>query len=388
MSVALYLSLREILHHRTRFLLIAMIVALITTLVLFIAALSEGLGSGNIEYIRKLNADLVVFQEDVDLTISASRLGRSKMNQIRRVDGVAAVGQIATSTSTIVPGDGREAVDVALIGVEPGAPGEPPAFRGRQLGRNRANEAIIDQRVVDRTELGVGDTLVLRSIQGTEEEFFHLAVVGVSDGRGFVLQPSVFVPYLTWDRVRPKAGRGDTNSGSDFISNVVAVRLQTPGDWQAMAARLEQQVSGIEAVDRKTAYEATPGYIEQKGTLDTQRYFTFFIGILVIGGFFQIQTLQKVAQIGMLKAIGASTWTIALAALSQIVLINALGVVIGAFGSLLLSLTFPPTLPIIFTGESALSAVAALLMIGPLGGLVSVWVLLRVEPLTALGLAQ
>ncbi len=388
MRVALFLSLREILHHRTRYLLIAMIVALITTLVLFIAALAEGLGSGNIEYIQKLDAELLVYQEDVDLTVSASRLGRSKMNQIRRVDGVAAVGQIATSTSTIVLDGGREPVDISLLGVEPGAPGEPPAYEGRQLGRSRANEAILDKRVVDRTGLKVGDTLTLKSIQGTEEEFFDLTVVGISDGRGFILQPSVFVPYLTWDRVRPKASSADNSSGSDFISNVVAVKLQNPQAWERMAALVEQQVSGVEAVDRKTAYEATPGYAEQKGTLDTQRYFTFFIGILVIGGFFQIQTLQKVAQIGMLKAIGASTWTIAVASLSQIVMINAFGVAIGALGSLLLSFTFPPTLPIIFTGDSVLSAVVALLLIGPLGGLVSVWVLLRVEPLTALGLAQ
>ncbi len=388
MSMAFYLAIKEILHHRTRYLLIAMIVALITTLVLFIAALSEGLGSGNIEYIDKLDAELVVYQADVDLTVSASRLGRSKMNQVRRVDGVAAVGQIATTTSSIVLGEGSEAVDVSLIGVEPGAPGEPPAFEGQPLGRNRANEAIIDQRTVDRTGLKVGDTLTLKSIQGTEEEFFDLTIVGISDGRGYFLQPSVFVPYLTWDRVRPKAGSGDTNGGSDFISNLVAVRLDNPAEWRVVADRLEQQVRGIEAVDRKTAYEATPGYSEQKGTLDTQRYFTFFIGILVIGGFFQIQTLQKVAQIGMLKAIGASTWTIAIASLSQIVMINAFGVAVGAVGSLLLSLTFPPTLPIIFTGDAVMSAVAALLMIGPLGGLVSVWVLLRVEPLTALGLAQ
>ena len=77
-----------------------------------------------------------------------------------------------------------------------------------------------------------------------------------------------------------------------------------------MGAVIEQEVGDIDVVDRKTAYEATPGYSAQQSTLDTQRYFSFFIGILVLGGFFQIQTLQKVAQIGMLKAVGTSTWTI------------------------------------------------------------------------------
>lgn len=53
---------------------------------------------------------------------------------------------------------------------------------------------------------------------------------------------------------------------------------------------------------------AIPGYAAQQSTLTTQQFFTFFIGVLVVGGFFQIQTLQKVA--GMLKAIGLSSWTV------------------------------------------------------------------------------
>lgn len=383
--MAFYLAFKEIMRSKGRYLLISGIVALITTLVLFIAALAEGLGAGNREYIQKLDAELLVYQSNVDLSIAASRLGRSKLAQIRRFEGVDAVGQIAASNTTIVLGNGREPVDVALLGVEPGQPGEPPVLQGRQLGRARAGEAIIDKRVVDLTGLGVGDMLTIKSIQGTEEKFFNLVVAGVTDGRGFGLQPTMIVPYLTWDRVRPQSG---AEINGEFVSNLIAVRLVDPARWQEMAALLESQVPDIQVTDRRTAYEATPGYTAQQSTLDTQRYFTFFIGILVVGGFFQIQTLQKVAQIGMLKAIGTSTWTIGMAAIAQIVLVNAVGVAVGVAGSLLLSLSFPPTLPIIFTGDAVASAVAALLIIGPMGGLVSVVLLLRVEPLTALGLAQ
>jgi putative ABC transport system permease protein len=385
--MAFYLAFKEMWHNRARYLLIGIIVALVTTLVLFIAALAEGLGSGNREYLEKLDAELIVYQANVDLSIASSRIGRSKLIQIRRVPGVAAVGQIATSNTTILLPDGQEPLDVSLLGVEPGASGEPPVVVGRQLGRNRANEAIIDKRIVDRTGLQVGDTLTIKSIQGTEETLFDLVVVGTSDSRGFSLQPTLIVPYLTWDKVRPR-GSGDSGNNEEFVSNLVAVKLVDPASWREVAAQLERLVPDIEAVDRKTAYESTPGYSAQQSTLDTQRYFTLFIGILVVGGFFQIQTLQKVAQIGMLKAIGTSTTTIALSAITQIVAINACGVAIGVIGSLLLSLSFPPTLPIVFTGNAVFSAIVSLLIIGPLGGMVSVWLLLKVEPLTALGLAQ
>ncbi len=131
--MAFFLSFKEIWHSKGRYLLIAMIVALITTLVLFIAALSEGLGSGNREYLEKLNGELVIFQENVDLSIGASRIGRSKLNTIRRVEGVQDAGQVANSSVSVIV-DGMDPIDVSFFGVEPGRPGEPPAFEGRGLG--------------------------------------------------------------------------------------------------------------------------------------------------------------------------------------------------------------------------------------------------------------
>lgn len=384
--LGIYLALKEIWHSKGRFLLISLIVALITTLVLFIAALAEGLGNGNREYIQKLNGELLVYQDNVDLSIPSSRIGRSTINALRRVAGVADVGQVFFADATLVFADGQDDLDISLLGVEPGHPGEPAAVEGQGLGRSRSNEVVIDGNVAARRGVAVGDVVRLKVTQGTDEEFYELSVVGVSDGRQYFLRPSLFVPYLTWDKIRPK---GETESSSgELVSNIAVVKLVNPGDEAVMAQQLMQEVSKIEAVDRVTAYEATPGYSAQQSTLDTQRYFTFFIGILVIGGFFQIQTLQKVAQIGMLKAVGASNFTIGLAALTQIVTVNALGVALGSIGSLLLGATFPPGIPIVFTGEAVAAAVGALMLIGPFGGLVSVWALLKVEPLTALGLAQ
>lgn len=90
----------------------------------------------------------------------------------------------------------------------------------------------------------------------------------------------------------------------------------------------------------------------------------------------------------MLKAIGAPNSTIALAALTQIVMVTILGVAIGTVFTLLLSLSFPPTIPIIFSPTAVATSVVLLLVIGPIGGLVSVRYALRVEPLTALGLSS
>lgn len=384
--MAFYLALKEVWRNKGRFLLIAAVVALITVLVLFIAALSEGLASANREYIEKLNGELLVFQSGTQLSTTASRIGRSRIAELRRVDGVEAVGQVGFTSVKLVPPNGGEEINISLIGVEPGQPGEPPVFEGQQLERARSNNVIVDEGVIARLGAKVGDTIRVKVTQGTSEEFFDLTVTGLTDRRQYFFQPAVFAPLVTWDRIRPDTGAGQSNS--ELVSNVAVVRLRDPANADAMKQIIEQQVSNVEVADRRTTWEALPGYAAQQSTLSTQQFFTFFIGVLVVGGFFQIQTLQKVAQIGMLKAIGLSNFTVGLTALVQIVTVNAIGVAIGAAGTLALIASFPVTVPISIAGSTALTSVIALLLIGPLGGVVSVIALLRIEPLRALGMAQ
>jgi putative ABC transport system permease protein len=240
----------------------------------------------------------------------------------------------------------------------------------------------------------VGDDFTIRVLQGTREEFYTLRVVGISTSQQYSIQPSVIVPLLTGDQIKPKAVVEDRRA-SDLSSNVVAVRLDMPTNPEearsfekTMAERLESQVKKIEAVDIRTAYENTPGYSAQQGTLNTQRYFALVIGVLVLGGFFQIQALQKVPQIGVLKAIGASNLTVAVASLIQITLVTLVGVFIGGLVVLALAVALPSGIPIIFTPQSVATALVSLILIGPIGGLLSIRYSLRVEPLTALGLTS
>lgn len=386
MSTAVFLALKEVWRNRARFLLFSLVVALITVLVLFVAALGEGLGSGNREYLERLNGELIIYQDTARLAIASSRIDCSTRTALRSVEGVRDVGGLGFSSVSVLRGGDADPLDVSLIGVEPGKPGEPPVLVGRGLERKSGDEAIIDRTVALVAKPQVGDTITIRSTLGSEDEFYELQVVGVTDSRKYGLRPSVFVPIITWDRIRPKPVA--TPAEEDPACNVVAVQLDDPAQIETSRRLLEARVDGIEAVDRKAAYENTPGYTAQQSTLSTQNSFALLIGVLVIGGFFQIQTLQKVPQIGMLKAIGTPNAIVALAALIQIVVVTLIGVAIGSLASLGLALAMPPDIPIVFEPRSGTIAVASILLMGPLGGLLSVRYSLRVEPLVALGLGS
>ncbi len=386
LSLSSYLALKEIWRNRGRFLLVSLVIALITLLVLFIAALGEGLGNGNREYISKLDGELLVYQAKSDLLIQASRLDTTRVEEVRAVAGVADAGMIGTSSATLILDGDAEQLKVALLGVEPGHVGEPAVVDGRQLGESTAEEVIIDRNTAIRTDLAVGDEVTLRVTQGTEDVFFTLKIVGISGGQQFSLQPSIFVPFETWDRVRPQSEAELNFTGA--TANVIAVRLVDAENSAAVRQSIVDQVENVQTATLTEAIQALPGYSAQQSTLNTQGGFTLFIGILVIGGFFQIQTLQKVSQIGVLKAIGTSNPIVATASVIQIMVITAIGVVIGALLTYSFSLFFPPTVPIVFNGTTSAIALVALLLIGPAGGLVSIRYAVRIEPLKALGLSS
>jgi len=380
-----FLAVKEVWRNRGRFLLVSLVIALITLLVLFIAALGEGLGNGNREYISKLDAQLIAFQSRSDFLISASRLERGRLASIRRVEGVQDAGILGTSSATLILPESVEPLKVGLLGVDPGHAGEPPVVEGRQLSTDLADEAILDRNTAIRSGLGMGDTLILRTTQGTRDEFYELRVVGISDGQQYALQPSVFAPFFTWDRIRPKS-EAEVNR-SDAVGNVIVIQLADAGQIDAVRQSITSQVKNIDLATLDQTIQNLPGYSAQQSTLNTQGAFTLFIGVLVIGGFFQIQILQKVAQIGVLKAIGASNQVVAVSAVLQIILVTIIGVAIGGLLTFGFSLTFPPTVPIVFNGTTSLIAIVALLLIGPIGGLVSIRYAVKIEPLKALGLS-
>ena len=382
--LSIFLAVKEVVRNRGRFLLVSLVIALITLLVLFIAALGEGLGNSNRQYLTNLDADLLVFSDKADFVIPSSRVDRTLSRTLRRVNGVENAGIIATSnTAILLPNN--EVLKVSLLGVEPGTPGAPKVVEGRNLQSELAAEVLIDKNVALRSDIKVGDLITIRSTQGTKDELYELKVIGMTQGNLYQFSPSIFVTFSNWDKMRTKS---DTELGRESTTvNVIAVKAVDPANLEAVKANIFTRVSNVAIADIPTAISNVPGYSAQQSTVQTQAIFTLLIGILVIGGFFQIQVLQKVPQIGVMKAIGASNGVVGLASVIQIMVVTAIGVAIGGGLAYIFSLTFPPTVPIIFNGQSSLIAIIALLLIGPLGGLVSIIYAVRIEPLKALRLS-
>ncbi|NNJ11589.1 ABC transporter permease [Chloroflexales bacterium ZM16-3] len=384
----LYLAIKEMARNKRRFTAVFLIVALITLLVLFTSALGDGLAMGASEYFDRMGSELIVFQQDVDYQLPASRLGRSRLSQIRRVPGVAAVGPVGVSTAAIIAinGDPAEGLDVALIGVEPGEPGAPTVFAGEPLNDSRAAHVVLDRHVVERLGIPLGATITLKVVQGMEEQHYDLRVLGFAEGRKVNYTPSIFVPLRRWERIRPQETPGG-NEGADLLFNVAAVKLEQSASPLVVANEIERTVSQVDVTDPVTAYRTTQGYNDMQSTISMQQSFMLLIVVLIVGSFFQIQTLQKVAQIGMLEAIGASSIMVITTLLIQIMITLIVGLSIGGAVMWLMAQVLPASIPIVFSGTKITITILSLFAAGPAAALVSARTILKIEPLRALGLS-
>jgi len=128
----------------------------------------------------------------------------------------------------------------------------------RARSQKHAQRTIVDRKHALRTGLKTGDKFYYQVNPGTKEEFYTLTVV-VSATAGSIssVLPSSCLPPGTNQTAARLDDKQVNSASANLTANVVAVQLENPGDWKAMARRLENQVSDVEAVDRQTAYQAS-----------------------------------------------------------------------------------------------------------------------------------
>jgi ABC-type oligopeptide transport system ATPase subunit len=199
--MAFFLSIIEIWHNKGRFFPFSLVIALITTLVLFVAPLTEGLTQANRQYLQKLNTDLLVFQQNTEFSFFTSQLDRLKLNSVNRVEGMQAVGPIDLSTATFVFPNEKNNMNVSIIGIEPERPNTPPVISSVNLTSDCGINIVMDQNVANRAHVQICETIRLKTTQDVKEEFYDLRLIGLTDERQYQFATALFLPYRTWDHV-------------------------------------------------------------------------------------------------------------------------------------------------------------------------------------------
>lgn len=355
----MFLALRELQHYRFRSLLLGSIVALIAFMVFMITGLTRGLAQDSAALLIQTPATHFVTTKDAKGVFTQSFLSPADVQRVQNVAGQNAT-PLAQSFASL--SNGTKQLSGVLLGVEPSSFMAPEVTGGQALSTSTTG-AVVD---VSFQEDGVtlGDTLTLKP--GGET----VRVIGFTEAARLNHQPVVFVTLERWQALHPRT-RG----------NVSAVALKTDD----AAAKPIGTLAGLGLQTRAQALQVLPGYKEEQGSLTMIQVFLVVVAAFVMAVFFYVLTLQKTPQFGLLKAIGASTRTLAGSLVTQMLLLTTVAVALAALITLGIVTVLPAGIPFALTPATLLAASALLIGVAALSSLLSLRSIAQVDPLIAIG---
>jgi putative ABC transport system permease protein len=362
------LALQEIRRRKVQFGLISLIVGLVVYLLVMISALGTGLLSAMSGAVNSFDADLVVFSADSNDSLLRSELTAEQRDAIVQLAGAGSTGAAGYMAATVQEDSAVE--DVALFGFQLASIAVPRVRSGRALQGD--GEILIDRSLSRSTDLSVGDQITMRNALID----YQLTIVGEVDEGQFLGLPSAYVVLDQWREMRYPGQAGNVPAAS-----VLLVR----GDTSVLGAQIEAAIPNTSVLSKSDAISAIGGVTEQERVVMAIEFFSFVIGVLVIGSFFFVLTMQRGYEIAIFKALGASSWYVFGQLIRQVVAVAMVGLALGVPLALMTDAALPGDIPLEITGGAFLTGGVSITIAALLGSLLSARQVVRVNPMSALG---
>ncbi|OKJ17543.1 ABC transporter substrate-binding protein [Streptomyces sp. CB00316] len=360
----MFVAWRDLRFAKGRFALMGSVVVLITLLVGLLSGLTAGLARENVSAVTGLDADHLAFaapRGDQSVSFTNSTVREDDWRAWADRPGVEAAQPLGIRTlNATAPGD--RTAPVSAFGVEPDGTLAPEG-----IGPGRV---VLSGKAAEELGAAPGDRIAL----GRAER----EVAAVAEDASYSHTPVVWTTLDDWQQI------GHDGAGPAEQATVIAL---TTTDGADLAA-------GDEAAETRTlslddSLTAIGSYQAENGSLQLMRGFLFAISALVIGAFFTVWTIQRSADVAVLKALGASTPYLLRDALGQAVVMLVLGTGLGtalAAGAGVLIGGGP--VPFVLVAATVLIPAAIMIVLGALGAALSIRRITAVDPLTALGSAR
>lgn len=342
--IFLFLAWKEMRYAKLKFLLIISIITLITSLVLSISGLANGLSVDNASAIKNMPADTYVVEAGDTHQLERSQLTEQDISSIK--------GGSPLGLKMVEIYQGGKTVNVSLFAADPDS-----AFMPMTTGNPKLSpyEVLADPGLKEEG-FQIGDSFTYNDknwmIKGFTEKRFSYGHT-----------PAIFTSLETWEDLF-----GVTYQALLF-TNVETI--DTPSELDI--ASKEEILSNV------------PGYSAEQGSLNMMVIFLLIISAIVLATFFYVMTLQKLHQYGVLKAIGTKAGILLRALFAQISILTISGIVAGNVVTYGLTLVIPAGVPFELSVTMIVFNSALILLMAWIGSLLSFRNIVTVDPLQAIG---
>ncbi len=366
------LALKELRRRPGRFALAAAVLTLIGLLLMLLGGLLDGLIGSSTGAYRAQPGNLIVYSATSQDSLIRSRITPDDRASIEQTRGVKTVGGLGSIQLGARPGDepkSRSPFATILFGYElapKGLPTTPP-----RQGSVYADDVLKGEGVA------VGDTLLL----GPQRS--PVTVLGFVADTQYAGQASLWGSLATW-----RAVTADNRPGQVGGDTVQALVVETDGSNAAtVASAMDASTKGVtNSVTLTQATQELPGVSQQTATFNQIIGVTVLVALLVVALFFALITVERTAQYGILKAIGASGFTLFAGVVVQAVTVTLFAAAIGVAGALIFDAVIPPgSIPFEATPTRLAGSVGLMLFASVFGCAFSLRRVLRIDPASAIG---
>lgn len=370
----MFVGLRDLRHAWGRFVLMGSVIALVAVLTVLLTGLATGLVDSGISGLRAMPLTDVAFQPKTNSTFSQSTLDAATIRSLDRQTGIRA--EPLGLTFFNAKDAAGTSLSIALVGVEPGGFLAKGMAGTSALGRTRTG--VVVSRGVARDGVRVGERVTL------DRSSVALQVIGIAPAATYGHAALVYAPIDLWRQ----ATYGQVTGGvlppsAQGLASAAALQVRPGVDIAAIGSRL-----GVDIVTKQQSYAGSPGYVAETATMSLIIDFLYVIAALIVGAFFTVWTIQRKADIGLMKALGASNGAVIRDALGQVALVLVAATAVGALvGSGIGSLVERGTVPFALQAGAVVTALVILAVAGMAGSLVAVRRIAAVDPIIALGAA-
>ena len=351
----MFVAWRDLRFARGRFLLIAVVVALISVLVGFLSGLTGGLAAQNVSGIFGLGSDRVVLGASVagaSPTYADSTVTLEQRESWEHIPGVESVTALGLSQTRAESDDGR--IAVAIFATADGALGAPTTN----------SEIALSAPAADQLDVAVGDTVTI-----VDTAFTVTAIEGED---WYSHTPVVRTTLHDWQSMQARTG-----ASADVVT---ALLITGDADWSAADA-----AAGTTSQSVLGSLTLLPAFRSEIGSLLLIVALLFAISALVIGAFFTVWTMQRRGDVAILKALGATNGALVRDALGQALVVLVAGTVVGSAIVIAAGLAISGSLPFLMSPWTTLAPAVLLIAVGLIGAAFALRTVTTSDPLTALG---
>ncbi|WP_077324161.1 ABC transporter permease [Virgibacillus siamensis] len=345
----MFLAIRELMHAKFRYILIGVIMILVAGLIFIISGLAKGLSYDNASAIITMDTDYLVIEEGVENQLTQSSLSKSITDDISSAEGVQKTESLAIKMGAITEKGSDKTTDATLFMTNLDGGIVPTVTEGQMP--SDSNEVLADDQLKNEG-ISIGDQI---TFNGMKHEY---TVSGFVSNQRYSHTSVIYM-----------------ENKSDHI-NAVAIQGNANADQQ-----LEQK---YDVLTKDEVLAGLPSYSQEQASLNMMIIFLYVIAAFVLAVFFYVITLQKKAQFGVLKALGAKTSYLMRSLLGQVVILSV--VCIGAAAAMTVGVgaLLPEDMPFVLSSDRILQSAVLLLAVSVIGSLISLSQVVKIDPKEAI----